>query len=82
MIAKFWLKTAMLASSLLLIAGVHASYPTVPSETFEALGLDQGNTTPKQLYDALVKRYKDPEQGAGPADAARGDDRRGRRDRR
>ena len=65
MIAKFWLKIAMLVSGLMLVGGVHASYSSVPSETYDALGLDQGSTTPKQLYDALVKRYKDPEQGAG-----------------
>lgn len=65
MIAKFWLKIAMLVSGLMLVSGVHASYSSVPSETYDALGLDQGSTTPKQLYDALVKRYKDPEQGAG-----------------
>ncbi len=70
MVAKFWLKTVMLASSVLFMAGVHASYPSVPSETYDALGLDQGSTTPKQLYDALVKRYKDPEQGAGPGTMA------------
>jgi hydroxylamine dehydrogenase len=64
MVAKLWLKTVMLVSGLLLAAGVHASYSSVPSETFDALGIES-DATPKQLYDALVKRYKDPEQGAG-----------------
>lgn len=69
MIAKFWLKIAMLVSGLMLIGGVHASYSSVPSETFDALGIES-DATPKQLYDALVKRYKDPEQGAGPGTMA------------
>ena len=69
MVAKFWLKTVMLLSGLLLMAGVHASYPSVPSETFDALGVES-DATPKQLYDALVERYKDPEQGAGPGSMA------------
>ena len=60
MAAKFWLKTVMFASSLLFVASAQASFPTVPSETYEALNLKQGSTTPKQMYDALVKRYKDP----------------------
>ena len=69
MVAKFWLKAVMLLSGLFLISGVQANYPTVPSETFEALGIES-DVTPKQLYDALVKRYKDPEQGAGSGSMA------------
>src|SRR5665648_565931 len=70
MVAKFWLRTIMLVSGLLLVAAAHASIPSVPSETYEALKLDREKTTPKQLYDALVKRYKDPAQGAGPGTMA------------
>jgi len=35
-----------------------------PEETYKALGLEK-SAAPKQLYDALVKRYNDPAQGAG-----------------
>ncbi|HET6375223.1 MAG TPA: hydroxylamine reductase, partial [Methylocella sp.] len=36
----------------------------VPDETFKALGLAK-DASPKDLYDALVKRYNDPAEGAG-----------------
>ncbi len=36
----------------------------VPNETYEALGLAK-TASPKQLYDALVKRYSDEKEGAG-----------------
>lgn len=36
----------------------------LPKETYEALKLDK-SATPKQLYEALTKRYYDPEQGFG-----------------
>jgi len=65
MVAKLWLKMALLLSGLFLIGSVQANFSTVPQETYDALGLDR-SASPKQLYDALVKRYKDPEQGAGP----------------
>lgn len=35
-----------------------------PEETFRALGLPK-TASPKELYDALVKRYHDPAAGAG-----------------
>ncbi|MBS0556168.1 MAG: hydroxylamine reductase [Proteobacteria bacterium] len=37
----------------------------VPKETYKALGLEE-SASPKQLYDALIKRYHDTAQGAGP----------------
>ena len=60
MVAKYWLRTVMFVCGLLLVAGAQANFPSVPSETFEALKLDRSTTTPKQLHEALVKRYKDP----------------------
>ena len=45
------------------ISGVGAR-ADVPDETYKALGLDK-NASPKELYDALVKRYNDPAEGAG-----------------
>ena len=35
-----------------------------PDETFKALGLAK-TASPKELYDALTKRYYDESQGAG-----------------
>lgn len=35
-----------------------------PIETYQALGL-QKNASPKELYEALTKRYYDPTQGSG-----------------
>ncbi|MDC8446182.1 MAG: hydroxylamine reductase, partial [Nitrosomonas sp.] len=64
MISKLWLKLAMFAGALALAGAVHAAVPSVPDVTYEALGLDR-SATPKQLHEALVKRYKDPEQGFG-----------------
>jgi hydroxylamine dehydrogenase len=43
---------------------VRADIPSVPKETYDALKLDR-SAAPKQLHDALVKRYKDPAEGAG-----------------
>ena len=55
----------VLALSGLLLAGTaQADFPTVPKETFEALKLDR-SASPKELHEALVKRYLDPAQGFG-----------------
>ncbi|MCP9454780.1 MAG: hypothetical protein NNA18_01560 [Nitrospira sp.] len=64
MSAKFGQKFVMLVCGLLLAAPAQADFPTVPKETYEALKLDR-SASPKELYEALVKRYLDPEQGAG-----------------
>lgn len=42
----------------------------IPQATYEALKLN-ASASPKQLYDALVKRYHDPTQGAGPGTLAK-----------
>ena len=36
----------------------------IPKETYKALGVSK-SATPKELYNALAKRYRDPAQGAG-----------------
>ena len=59
---------AALAGVIALAFGL-ASSPVAaepPDETYKALGLAK-TATPKELYDALVKRYNDPAQGAGKA---------------
>lgn len=68
---QLWLKVLTLACGGLMAAGVQANIPTVPDETYEALGLDRDSTTPKQMHEALVKRYKDPKHGAGRGSMAK-----------
>ncbi|MCB1984946.1 MAG: hydroxylamine reductase, partial [Nitrosomonas sp.] len=63
MISKLWLRLVMFVCAFALAGAVQA-IPSVPDATYEALGLDRG-ASPKELHEALVKRYKDPEQGAG-----------------
>ncbi|MBH0192524.1 MAG: hypothetical protein HP492_12415 [Nitrospira sp.] len=48
--------------SLLVAAPAQAYCPSVPKETYEALKIDR-SASPKELYQALVKRYLDPEGG-------------------
>ncbi|HET6378478.1 MAG TPA: multiheme c-type cytochrome [Methylocella sp.] len=59
-IAGFW---AFAICSGLGIAH-HPAAAEVPDETFKALGLAK-DASPKDLYEALVKRYNDPAEGAG-----------------
>ena len=64
------MKSKLLASCVLALSGVllagtaQADFPTVPKETYEALKLDK-SASPKQLHEALVKRYLDPAEGFG-----------------
>ncbi len=51
------------AVGLVGVIGVGAR-ADVPDETYKALNLEK-SASPKELYDALVKRYNDPAQGAG-----------------
>lgn len=60
-----WLKGLAIACGVMFAGALHANISTVPDETYKALNLDRSKATPKETYDALVKRYKDPEQGAG-----------------
>ena len=64
MVGKLWLKLVLLVGGTMLAASSYANFPSVPKETYKALSLEQ-SATPKQLHDALSKRYKDPAQGAG-----------------
>ncbi|MEP6890957.1 MAG: multiheme c-type cytochrome, partial [Nitrospirota bacterium] len=41
-----------------------ADFPSVPKETYEALKLDRA-ASPKELHEALLKRYLDPAEGFG-----------------
>lgn len=61
---KFWLRCGLLVCGVLLAGTAQADFPSVPKETFEALKLDR-SASPKELHEALVKRYLDPAQGFG-----------------
>jgi len=61
---KFWLRCGLLVCGVVLAGTAQADFPTVPKETFEALKLDR-SAGPKELHEALVKRYLDPAQGFG-----------------
>jgi len=60
--AMNWLFSIILIVSFLASSG--SALSEVPSETFVALGLEK-TASPKELYDALTKRYYDPARGAG-----------------
>src|SRR3954449_5977542 len=64
MLLKPWLRGAVAGLGVMLASFAHADFPSVPKETYKALNLEQ-SASPKQLHEALVKRYKDPAQGAG-----------------
>ncbi len=68
MLLKPWLRGVLLGVGMgvgaMLSVSAHANFPSVPKETYKALNLEQ-SASPKQLHEALVKRYKDPAQGAG-----------------
>ena len=61
---KPWLRVVTLACGALLSASAWANFPSVPKELYKALNLEQ-SASPKELHEAVVKRYKDPAQGAG-----------------
>lgn len=58
---RLWQGVPLLVCTALFAAGARAD---IPKETYDALKLDQ-SATPKQLYEAVVQRYRDPVQGAG-----------------
>jgi len=68
MAGRFWLgvcnKAIGLGVGVMLAAGAQANFPSVPKETYKALNLEQ-SASPKELHEAITKRYKDPAQGAG-----------------
>ncbi|SDU00635.1 hydroxylamine dehydrogenase, partial [Nitrosomonas ureae] len=61
--AKRWAGVIAGLLGAMLIGTAHANIPSVPDELYEALKLDREKATPKEVYEAVVKRYKDPEQG-------------------
>lgn len=63
--AKRWAGVIAGLLGAMLIGTAHANILSVPDELYEALKLDREKATPKEVYEAVVKRYKDPEQGAG-----------------
>jgi hydroxylamine dehydrogenase len=54
--------TAAIASVSLLFVG--SASADIPKELYDALGVDKG-ASPKELYEAITKRYYDPAQGHG-----------------
>lgn len=62
--SKLWVKCVLALSGVLLAGTAQADFPSVPKETYEALKLDRA-ASPKQLHEALVKRYLDPAEGFG-----------------
>ncbi|THJ22114.1 MAG: hypothetical protein CAF45_010625 [Nitrospira sp. CG24E] len=61
---KFWLRCGLVVCGVLLAATAQANFPSVPQETYQALNLDR-SASPKELHEALTKRYLDPGRGAG-----------------
>jgi hydroxylamine dehydrogenase len=61
---KFWLRCGLVVCGVLLTSTAQADFPSVPKETYEALNLDR-SASPKELHEALTKRYMDPGRGAG-----------------
>ncbi|NIO11106.1 MAG: hydroxylamine reductase [Deltaproteobacteria bacterium] len=61
---KITLPFVALLCVALMIPPAYAGFPSVPKETYEALKLKK-DASPKELYEALTKRYLDPEQGFG-----------------
>ena len=61
---KFWLRCGLVVCGVLLTATAQANFPSVPQETYQALNLDR-SVSPKELHEALTKRYLDPGRGAG-----------------
>ncbi len=61
---KFWLRCGLVVCGVLLTATAQADFPSVPTETYQALNLDR-SASPKELHEALTKRFVDPGRGAG-----------------
>lgn len=59
---RLLVSTVALCIGLLGMAG--NAMADVPKETYDALGISK-SASPKELFDALKKRYHDPAQGAG-----------------
>lgn len=61
---KFWLRCGLVVCGVMLAGTAQANFPSVPNETYQALNLER-SASPKQLHEALTKRYLDPGRGAG-----------------
>jgi hydroxylamine dehydrogenase len=61
---KFWLRCGLVACGVMLAGTAQANFPSVPNETYQALNLDR-SASPKEMHEALTKRYLDPGRGAG-----------------
>ena len=61
---KNMVKYALVVCGVVAAAQAQANFPTVPKETYEALKLER-SASPKELYEALLKRYLDPATGTG-----------------
>jgi hydroxylamine dehydrogenase len=64
MTRQFLLRAFAIVLSFVMIALAQPAGADIPDELYKALGLSK-DVTPKELYDALVKRYHDPKQGHG-----------------
>ena len=58
---KNMVKYALVVCGVFAAAQAQANFPTVPKETYEALKIER-SASPKELYEALLKRYMDPNQ--------------------
>ncbi len=65
MLAKLQ-RALVLFSTILLLGGVGSAgaIPSVPQELYDALKVDR-SASPKELHEAITKRYRDPAHGAG-----------------
>ena len=61
---KFWLRCGLVVCGVMLAGTAQADFPSVPNETYQALNLDR-SASPKEMHEALTKRYLDPGRGAG-----------------
>ncbi len=62
--SKLWVRCVLVLSGIMLAGTAQADFPSVPKETYEALKLDR-SASPKELHEALTKRFVDPGRGAG-----------------
>ncbi len=52
------------ACTLIVLTFMSTAHAEIPEELFKALGLER-SAAPNVLYEAIVERYRDPEQGGG-----------------
>lgn len=69
MTVKHLVKYALVVCGVLAAVQAQASFPTVPKETYEALKIDR-SASPKELYEALLKRYLIRSKGSGRGNMA------------